>query len=71
MLIESAEKKKRNWMNNKIKHIEKANNKNQIRIMFKEARCYNIQHLALPILRKDERSNILSEYGDTLQRWKQ
>jgi hypothetical protein len=63
--------KKRNWINNKIKHMEEASNNNETRKFFKEAQFFNKQQMVLPILCKDKYGNILSEHGDILQRWKQ
>jgi hypothetical protein len=63
--------KKRNWINNKIKHIEEASNKNETRNLFKEVHFFNKQQMMLPIICTDKYGNILSEHGDILQRWKQ
>jgi hypothetical protein len=62
--------KKRNWINNKIKHIEDSNKKNETWKFFKEAQFFNKQLPNLPICCKDKSGNILSE-RDILQRWKQ
>jgi len=67
-LIKSVEKK-RDWINNKIKQTEEASNKNETRTFFKEALFFNKQQLVLPISCRDKSVNILSEYGDILQRW--
>jgi hypothetical protein len=63
--------KKRNWINNKIKHIEEASDKNETRNFFKEVQFFNKQQMVLPIHCKDKYDNILSEHRDILQRWKQ
>jgi hypothetical protein len=54
--------KKRNLLNNKIKHIEEANNKKETRKFFKEAQFFNKQQMVLPILCKDKYGNIFSEH---------
>jgi len=56
--------KKRIWINNRIKQIEKASNKNETRNFFKEAQFFNKQHMVLPIFCKDKSGNILSENGN-------
>jgi hypothetical protein len=66
-----VEKKKRIWINNKIKQIEDTSNKNETRKFFKDAQFFNKQQLVLPIFCKDKSGNILSEHRDILQRWKQ
>jgi hypothetical protein len=63
--------KKRIWINNKIRQIEEASNKNDARKFFKEAQFFNKQKSVLPIFCKDKSCNILSEHGDILRRWRQ
>jgi hypothetical protein len=65
-----VQKKKRIWINNKIKQIEETRNKNETRNFFKEAQFFNKQQLVLPIFCKDKSGNILSERGDIRQIWK-
>jgi hypothetical protein len=60
--------KKINRINNKIKNIEEASNKNKTRKFFKEAQFFNKQQMVSPIHCKDKYNNILSEHGDILQR---
>jgi hypothetical protein len=62
--------KKRNWINNKIKQIEEASDKNETRNFFKESQFLKTQQPVLPMLCKDTKGNMLSEHGDILQRWK-
>jgi hypothetical protein len=61
--------KKRIWINNKIRQIEEASNKNDARKFFKEAQFFYNQKSVLPISCKDKSANILSEHGDILRRW--
>jgi hypothetical protein len=63
--------KKRDWINNKIKHIEELNDKKQTRKFFREAQLFSKQQSTLPNFCKDKHGNILSEHQDILQRWKQ
>jgi hypothetical protein len=63
-------KKKRIWINNKIKQIEEASNKNETRKFFKEVQFFNKQQLVLPTFGKDKSGNTLLEHGDILQRWR-
>ena len=64
-------RKKRDWINNKIKYIEELNDKKETQKFFKEAQFFNKQHTTLPNFCKDKYGNILSEHQDILQRWKQ
>jgi len=69
-LTEYVEKKNRIWINNKIRQIEEASNKNG-RKFFKAAQFFNKQKLVFPISCKDKSGNTLSEHGDILRRWRQ
>ena len=62
--------KKRNWLNNKIKHIEEPNKKQETRKFFKKARFFSKQQPTLPTCCKDKSGNILLEQRDILQRRK-
>jgi hypothetical protein len=64
-------RKKQEWINNKIKHIEELNDKKETQKFFKEAQFFNKQQSTLPNFCKDKKGNILSEHQDILQRWKQ
>jgi len=64
-------RKKQEWINNKIKHIEDLTDKKETRKFFKEAQFCNKQQPTLPNFCKDKRGNILSEHQDILQSWKQ
>ena len=66
-----CKRKKRDWINNKIKQIEELNDKKETRKFFKEAQFFNKQQTTLPNFCKDKYGNILSEHQDILQRWKQ
>jgi len=63
--------KKRIWINNKIRQIEEASNKNDARKFLKEAQFFNKQQSVLSIFCKDKNGNTLSEQGDILRRWRQ
>jgi hypothetical protein len=63
--------KKRIWINNKIKQTEETSNKNETENFSKTPSFFNKQQLVLPIFCKDKSGNILSEYRDILQIWKQ
>jgi ribosomal protein L19E len=67
----ASREKKRIWINNKIKQIEEASNKNDTRKCFKESQFFNKKQSVLPIFCKDKSGNILSEHRDILQRWRQ
>ena len=52
-LTEYVEEKNRIWINNKIRQIEEAGNKNDARKFFKEAQFFNKQKSVLPIFCKE------------------
>jgi len=62
---------KRIWINNKVRQIEEASNKNDARKFLKEVQFFNKQKSVLPISCKHESGNILSEHRDILRRWRQ
>ena len=64
-------RKKRDWINNKIKYIEELNDKKETRKFFKEGQFFNKQQTTLPNFCKDKYGNTLSEHKNILQRWKQ
>ena len=64
-------RKRRDWINSKIKYIEELNDKKETRKFFKEAQFFNKHQSTLPNCCKDKDGNILSEQKDILQRWKQ
>jgi hypothetical protein len=71
-LTEYVEREKKIiWINNKIKQIEEASNKNYTRKFFKEVQFFNKQQSVLPLFCKDKNGNTLSEHGDILRRWGQ
>ena len=64
-------RKKRDWINSKIKYIEELNDKKETQKFFKEAQFFNKHQSTLPNCCKDKDGNILSEQKDILQTWKQ
>jgi hypothetical protein len=52
-------RKKRDWINNEIKHIEDLNDKKETREFFREAQFFNKQQSSLQNYCKDKYANIV------------
>ena len=66
-----CKRKKKEWLNDKIKQIEKANRKNETRKFYKDSTFSNKKQTQIIPLRKDNNGAIISERISVLENWKQ
>ena len=66
-----CKRKKKKWINDKIKQIEEANRKNKTRKFYKNSAFFNKKQTQLIPLCKDNNGAIISEKILVLEKWKQ
>jgi hypothetical protein len=64
-------RKKKEWLDNKIKEINEINRNRDTRKLYKEVRNLSNQPSAMTLVCKDKDDNILSERKQMLERWQQ
>jgi len=64
-------RKKKKWLNDKIKQIEEANRKNETQKFYKNSTFFNKKQTQLIPLCKDNNGAIISEKTLVLEKWKQ
>ena len=66
-----CKRKKKGWLNDKIKQIEEANRKNETQKFYKNSAFFNKKQTQLIPLCKDNNGAIISEKTLVLEKWKQ
>jgi hypothetical protein len=64
-------RKKKEWLNDKIKQIEEANRRNETWKFYEDSTLFNKQQPHIIPLCKDKKGEILSERVSVLENWKQ
>ena len=67
----SKKKKKKEWLNDKIKQIEEASKKNETRKFYKDSAFFNKQQPHIIPQCKDNKGEIVSERASVLENWRQ
>jgi predicted site-specific integrase-resolvase len=71
MVNRICSRKKKEWLDNKIKEINEINRNKDTRKMYKDVRNLSNQPFAVTLVCKDKDGNILSERKQRLERWQQ
>jgi hypothetical protein len=67
----TCNRKKKEWLNNKISQIEENHKRNETKKFFKEIKQLTWQNTRLPDMCKDDKKVVLTQMGQILNRWKE